>query len=102
MLDPKRKILISLFEESLSQRNLNILTKITKLERKPVSSDPLPSHFLISLVSFLVNKQLVIVGERNWGITGDGRKDESLKKWRGGELECSSVSLFLFFKIIYG
>ena len=32
------------------------------------------------------------------GSLGTGRKDESLKKWRGGELECLTVSLFLFFK----
>ena len=28
---------------------------------------------------------------------GMGRKEESLKTWRGGELECLTVSLFLFF-----
>lgn len=33
---------------------------------------------------------------------GSGREEESLKKWRGGELEGLTVSLFLFFfKIIY-
>lgn len=28
---------------------------------------------------------------------GLGRKEESLKKWRGGELEGLTVRLFLFF-----